>query len=218
MNPPTYHWPFHWNTPNGNVRCIVFACHFITYAATEYDKMKDLLEHCEDQCDGNHKVMVHILRQRRCVHEDCSYSRGTSDPWRVRLLFEHEIIAHNDATSMSHIESFVTLIRQERVRMANLNDVKKAVFQRMEEMLHFTGNTMILIYRMGGYPHPADQTPENLREILSPQTVQRGAPYWEPLPSYLFLMNIAPGADAPADDLWRVLWTQLRLMYAGGRI
>lgn len=137
----------------------------------------------------------------------------------IRALFAHEISAHDDDTSMVHIESFVTLVRQGRVSMPDLDVVKKSIFVRMVDLLHLTGNTMILIYRMGGYIHPVDQRPENLIQILLPRYQRpNDIEYWEPLPASQFLMNIAPRADALATDLWRVLWTRLRLMYAGGRI
>lgn len=106
--------------------------------------------------------------------------------------------------------------------MDNLNVVKMDIFDRMVDKLHLTGNTIVLIYRLGGYPDPEDQHYETLKKILSPSSlrpvVNREVPHWEPLPSTAFLVNIQPDVDSPPNDLWRVLWTQLRLMYAGGRI
>lgn len=216
--PPKPPWPNHWQTPNGNVRCLVFGCEFITWVASDFDMAKELQEHCHDQLGGDHEVLAHMFRQTRCAHDGCKFN-DFHPLSSIRCLFQHERSAHDGATSMVHIESFVTLVRQGRVTMPNLDSVKKSIFDRMVDKLYFTGNTMILIYRMGGYFDPVDQRLENLREILSPRALQPDwAPYWQPLPLHLFLMNIAPRADAPADDLWRVLWTRLRLMYAGGRI
>lgn len=105
--------------------------------------------------------------------------------------------------------------------MENLNVVKMDIFDRMVDKIHLTGNMIVLMYRLGGYPDPEDQHYETLKKILSPSSlrpIDREVPHWEPLPSHLFLMNIRPSVDAPPNDLWRVLWTRLRLMYAGGRI
>lgn len=106
--------------------------------------------------------------------------------------------------------------------MDKLNVVKMDIFDRMVDKLHLTGNTIVLIYRMGGSPDPDDQHYETLKKILSPSSLRPGGerevPHWEPLPSTAFLMNIRPNVNALPDDLWRVLWTQLRRMYGGGRI
>lgn len=178
----------------------------------------ELLQHCHEQDEAEHEVLAHMFRQIKCAHNGCSF-QGFHTEASIRSLSAHERSAHNGATSMVHIESFVTLVRQGRVSMPDLDIVKKSIFARMLDLLRLTGNTIILIYRMGGCFNPVDQRPDNLIKILSPRIYRpAGVPYWEPLPANLFLMNIAPRADAPANDLWRVLWTQLRRMYAGGRI
>lgn len=128
---------------------------------------------------------------------------------------------HNGATSMSRIESFVALVRQGRVEITRLEEIQMAIFTRMVEKIHLMGNAVLMIYRMAGYLDPRDHTIDNLRKILSPWYLRPNslpATYWVPVPSDRFLTNIPPAADAPANDLWRIVWTRLRLMYAGGRI
>lgn len=122
---------------------------------------------------------------------------------------------------MSHIDSFTVLVRNGRIDIGDQEPVQNAIFDCMVNRLPLAGNTLILIFRLGGFPDPAHQTRENLREIPSPPLLRPGgwqAPYREPITPHLFLMNIQPRFHAPAYDLWRVLWTRLRLMYAGGRM
>ena len=185
-----------------------------------FDQWRDVRDHCEDQSGWEHHVLGHMLRQIRCVHDGCSY-RGFIQPDRMRSLFDHEVSMHNGATSMWRVEPFVVLARQRRVTMRHLYAVKNTIFERMVDKMNPIGNTIILMFPSAGFPHSSDWTPANLRSILSPSHLRLGGSetlLWEPLPSGLFLLNIAPRADAPANDLRRLLWTRLRLLCAEGRI
>lgn len=218
-------WPHHWQSHDGGIRCIVMGCNFITDGPSHRDQAADLLKHCEDQCGLEHDVLIHMLRQNWCVHSGCSYNRSRCETSQIRYLFHHEKSTHNGATSMSRVETFVTLVRQGDVKLTKLYDVKMAIFDRMVHKIYLMGNAIFLVYRMGGYIDPRDQTFENLEKILSPRSLRPDqhrtiyrTPYWEPMPSHLFLTNIPPEANAPDNDLWRIVWTRLRLMYDGGRI
>ena len=218
--PLQYDWPLHWQSSDGAIQCVVLGCFFKTHATSVVDQWRDLRDHCKNQIGWEHHVLWHMLRQTRCVHHGCSH-QSHRQPWMVRELFDHETSTHNGATIMSRIESFVTLVRQGRVNMTDLDEVKEAIFERMVDKIYLTGNTIILIFRMAGLPHHTDQTTANLRGILSLPALQQGGPQaslWEPVPPRLFLTNIAPRVGAPVNDLWRVLWTRLRIMYAEGRI
>ena len=199
---------------------MVLGCSFVIPATAAFDQLSGLLDHCEghhDWAPWEHQVMVHMLRQRWCVHHGCSYRcSGT----KIRSLFNHELM-HNGATSMSRIESFVTFVRQGRVNMMDLHQVKQAIFMRMVENLHLAGNTIKLIFRMGGFFEEIYHTRENLRNLLAPTSLRPAGwevPYWEPIPPELFLTNIPPRNDAPANDIWRICWDRLRFIYAGGRL
>lgn len=215
-----YYWPTHWQTGDWRVRCIAFECFFVTESVETNGQARELKNHCEDRNDSEHEVLLHMHRQVRCVHQGCSFIRGKG-PAMVRALFQHETREHHGATSMSRIDSFVSLFRQGHVYMPYLDDVKRAIFDRMMDHIHWTGSTVNLIYQAGGFPDPAHQTPELLMEILSPSHLRPYhyySPIWDPIPPHLFLMNVQPSADAPANDAWREAWTRLRTMYAEGRI
>lgn len=214
-------WPHHWQSHDGGIRCIVMGCNFITDGPSHRDQAADLLKHCEDQCGLEHDVLIHMLRQNWCVHSGCSYNPSRCETSQIRYLFHHEKSTHNGATSMSRVETFVTLVRQGDVKLTKLYDVKMAIFDRMVHKIYLMGNAIFLIYRMGGCLDPRDQTLENLRKILASQAlgpIEYRTPYWEPMPSHLFLTNIPPEVNAPDNDLWRIVWTRLRLMYDGGWI
>lgn len=218
----TYAWPDHWRSAWGSIRCLVLGCKFATISGGNVHlQYRELLEHCEQQRTGGHGVLIGIIHQDRCVYDGCSYRRPLNVVAPVRCLWHHETTTHNGAISMSQIEPFITLVRKGRVNLPDPQNVKIAIFERMEEHLSMMGNTNLLIFQQGGFPNPAHQTRETLRQILSPPFLRPAglqSPYWEPVPADLFLTNIAPRVDASANDLWRIVWTRLRLMYAEGRM
>ena len=217
-------WPDHWRSQQGGIGCLVLGCEFATNGISKSEEYVQLLEHCKQQGSGGHKVLIAMLHQDICVHDGCSWKldymdRSTS---LVRDLYDHEISTHSGATSMSRIESFIALVRKGRVNMPGLTETMKAIFARMVQHLGMMGNTSLLMFQRGGILDPAQQNLNNLILVLSPPFLRRPAsvhtPYWEPISADLFLMNIAPGVYAPENDLWAVIWSRLRVMYAGGRM
>ncbi len=212
----SYSWPDHWQAPGNAIRCIASNCDFATHGGSDLARLLELQDHCIQQAGDqfvDHFILLQMLRQKQCVYDGCGYDAARHDG--VKDLFSHEKWSHGNRTTMSRIESFIVLVRQGRVDMLDQDDLKKAIFARMETRIHWTGNSRMMIFRRAGYMHPAYHTPENLRLILSPD---RSRPYWEPVPIEYFLMNIAPGPEVPQADLWREIWTRFRNMYAGGRI
>lgn len=220
----TYAWPDHWSSPWGGIRCLVLGCEFATIGRSNLEQYTELLEHCEQQWGGGHEVLIGMLHQDICFHDGCSYRLDRpafTTTGLVRALYDHETSTHNGATSMSQIEPFITLVRKGLVNLPDPKKVKIAIFERMVEHLGMMGNTTSLVFQRGGFFDPAHHTLENLRQVLSPRSLRPAglqSPYWEPIPANLFLTNIAPRVDAPANDLWRIVWTRLRLMYAEGRL
>ena len=198
---------------------MVFGCEYVTHAATAIDQLADLERHFHYVCTFEHTVMVHMLCQLWCVH--CGhYSGYPFTPLTMQSLFDHEVLEHSD-TSMSRIEQFVTLARNGRVRALNLDAIHMAIFGRMLDNIELMEDTVFLMFLRAGYVDPAHQTRNNLIQILSQRFLLPIPPqirYWAPLPPDQFLMNVAPGIDTPADDVWRVQWTCLRIMYAQGII
>ena len=211
-------WPYHWYT-GGDIRCVVFGCEFVTPAAAAIDQLADLEKHFGSVRNFEHTVMVHMLCQLWCVH--CGHFSGNpARPLTMQSLFHHEVVAHSD-TSMSRIEQFVTLARNGRVRARNPDAIHMAIFGRMLDNIELMGDTVFLMFLRAGYVNPAHQTRNNLIQIVSQRTLRPEPPqdkYWTPLPAAQFLMNVAPGVNEPANGVWRVQWTCLRIMYAQGII
>ena len=208
-------WPLHWYNREGGIRCVVHGCFFVTRAASACDQLGELQGHSIFHFDWEHVVLFQMLNQVYCVHPGCNYGNS-----QTQALFVHEATSHN-ATSTSRIEGFVTLARNRRGPIAYLDEVYLAIFHRMVDKLYLTGYTTVLMFQQAGLHNPAEQTQENLIEILHPiylRSWHRPSAYWEPLPAAEFLMNVAPSINAPADDPWRICWSRLRIMYAQGII
>ena len=222
-------WPAHWQGPNGAVRCVVPGCDFLTSGSVESERMEDLKHHCQ-LLRGEHTILLELLRQIRCVYNGCSYECPKARGEAVKQLFHHEETEHDGGATMSHIDSFIVLVREGRIPMTYQGDLKQAIFARMELRLRGMDDERRWIYWASGFPEPKDHTDENLAGILRSQHPRPATkvsppwqpvpvpPFWEPILAGDFLMNIKPVGDYEAAKAWGLRWDHLRLLYREGKI
>ena len=192
----------------------------------------DMVDHCTESLGAEHKLLDIMFRQGVCAIDDCDHSffdYGRKG-YGTRALFRHEKVAHG-TTNMSEICSFVRLSREGRIRRGWSKgsephpNCETYAFERMlEKVKDLPAAELEQLFEKGGFP-PGEHTAENLGRILThDHLAQEGddPPYWWPVPAEDFLWFCRPQYPLPTDTYrdhyWRLLWEDLRAMYAHGRI
>ena len=225
-------WPEDWYYDQSCIRCIVPNCGFLSNTQDVELQWTQVHDHCLNRSDPEHSLLEIMLRQRLCVVEDC-HKIGLWDPspgLSIRRLFGHERNEHN-STTMSDLCSFVRLAREGRIRFGRAgggkvtdpepNCERLAFLRMMEKVQALPAAALDLLFRKSGSHHPDKQTPENLGRILTNDPLAQPGddpPFWWPVRADHFLEFCRPHTTPPADADWRVIWSNLRAMYADGRI
>ena len=233
MPPSPTPWPDHWYHHAFYIRCIVPHCPFFTASDEVEPQWTEMFEHCSATSGPEHDLLQIMLQQSTCAIDDCNprFIVSGSRSYRTRMLCRHEKDVHGSA-EMSNICSFVRLAREGRIRRGRRGAVMEqepncerlAFFRMMEEVQALPAAELELLFRKSGF-HPGQYTPNNLRWILTHDPLAQpdeNPPYWWPVRAEDFLSFCRPHPPHPNDQQsdyhWRVLWRDLRAMYARGRI
>ena len=223
-------WPDHWISDGTElVRCIVPNCSFITSAIAKTVQWKEIDDHCLDTRGSEHDLLRCMLRQKLCAYSGCPhYSNISGDTgYKLRRLFYHEITVHGSAT-MSEICSFVRLAREGRIvwdLFGGLTQLGprwgKPVLERMLDKVMAQPWWTELLFQKNPFNRPDEHTREKLGAILTfDLSTEPGddPPYWRPTPAEFFLGQCCPDPLDREDDLWAIVWNELRTLYAQGEI
>ena len=223
-------WPNHWYQDDNHIRCIVADCEFTIDTKTNgtLEKQWDQLDaHSKGTAGPEHNLLQVLLRQTKCAIDECDEPPALGcQHFKIRVLLNHEITVHG-STTMSEIFSFVTLVRERRIRCRGsykelVLDCGKHIFDRMMEKVRaLPEDEYNLLVEKGGRTLGPSDDRDLLEQILAFNPLKKpGEHYedWWPVAAEDFLWFCHPLDTDPANDPWRVLWKKLRKKYAEGHI
>ena len=225
-------WPDHWYQDDTHIRCVVPDCEFTidTKLHTKWEhQWRGFWRHSEGTPGAEHILLQSLLRQSICADYGCREPRFRGSPsFQLRRLFNHEETAHGSHT-MSEISSFVALAREGRIlrgsgggsnKRVPIPDCGTHIFDRMMKKVRaLPEDDLHLLVTKATKELPVGDFRDILAQIVTVDPSKKASePYWRPLAAEDFLMFCRPLDTDPADEPWRVLWTDLRKKYAEGHI
>lgn len=219
-------WPPNWYRARYDIHCIVPHCDFVTDANRMSEQWSQLYGHCTCMSDAEHGLLKLMLRQSKCAWCDHPPFCGGKD-YIIRALCEHEETVHG-TVAMFHIDSFVALVRENRVLFGAGGHLKpnpnceRLVFERMMDKVGaLPAADLRLLFETCGFDDDEGHNSDHLAKILTADRLKRKEdkePYWKPLQPDRFLAFCCPNGGDPPDGAWRRVWRSLRDKYADGRI
>ncbi|KAL2041911.1 hypothetical protein N7G274_005098 [Stereocaulon virgatum] len=209
-------WPSSWYDSKGNIPCPARGC---CKVFTSPQSMSWRVTHWESEANLHEtNTDHHILLLQNCL-ETCPYCGwASSTREKVKDLFDHEL-SHHGTQNTTHIDGFVTLVRQRR--LGALGDrAAEPVFQRLMQQLAMSpcfGN--ILDFCPLTYDERFQMSPE-IQIVMRGSVRPYGAPVNYPVRPENFLLLLEPDPDNPVHKelRWQETWDYLRAEYASGRI